>query len=388
MNIHEDLKAYLDGELDPRRAAEVRAAIEADPELQAEIDMLKKIGSSLSAHSGGSVTGKEAVLAGLKQKTARRPWWTLPSYQLAAVAGCVLVVATIFPVFTQAKQSGQRMESYAATRNLATSSEKALEKDAGVEAEAPAGSTAELKSYHAQGLIGKGEERSQAADMPVIDRDIIRNSTMTLESESVTKCLDQASALVTSLGGYMESKNFSRTEDGGGTATAVAKVPTDQYSTAFSKLHDLGKVLSESESSDDVTKKTTALRAQSSYLNKKLANLQRQYRNASRRERADILWRIEEVKDELGGTKTNLKNITNAAAMSTIVLTIEEVKKVGLRDGSDNWSGNVVNSAMNNFKIAAQLLGAVCINVLAFAPFWLPVALFIWWRGRRPSASA
>ena len=98
----EDLAAYADGELDAARHEEVRAAVEADPELAAEVEAHLKLKRQLSAHfapiTEGPVPSRFADLlrpepapvadfASAREKRHRRPgvhWGWIAGPALAA----------------------------------------------------------------------------------------------------------------------------------------------------------------------------------------------------------------------------------------------------------------------------------------------------------------
>jgi Domain of unknown function (DUF4349) len=112
VSVHEDLKAFLDGELSPERAAEVQAAIDQDPALRDEVLFMKNISGAI--HSAA----KEPQVAGLEEavKKAAKPRWSFSfprwlSYSAAGLAGVFLVGlvgTTFFPVFGQANLAAKK----------------------------------------------------------------------------------------------------------------------------------------------------------------------------------------------------------------------------------------------------------------------------------------
>ncbi|MBZ0214065.1 MAG: hypothetical protein K8H99_09720 [Nitrospirae bacterium] len=67
MNIREDLKAYLDGELSPQRMEEVRAALEADPALREELEFMRLMGFEIKRMAAEPhVAGVEGALGRLR----------------------------------------------------------------------------------------------------------------------------------------------------------------------------------------------------------------------------------------------------------------------------------------------------------------------------------
>jgi len=110
MSLHEDLKAYLDGELDSVRAEEVKTALERDPGLRRELSELR----SLSEHLQGAaaeirINGLEKTLAALERSDRSRRSGIerlLWGGGLAVAAAFVWVM--LFPVFSQAKQAAKK----------------------------------------------------------------------------------------------------------------------------------------------------------------------------------------------------------------------------------------------------------------------------------------
>jgi anti-sigma factor RsiW len=82
----EELSALLDGELDPRRAEEVRALIQADPALRAEFDALAQLDSRLSAAAAETAFTPEVSFP--ESETSGSPAWQWG-------AGLAVVVALI-----------------------------------------------------------------------------------------------------------------------------------------------------------------------------------------------------------------------------------------------------------------------------------------------------
>ncbi len=88
MDIRENLKAFLDGELSPTDAALVAEAIRTDPMLAEEVEVLRSIGNLLlAARSEFEPVGKEELLARFAAKPRRtRMRWLIPCLTAGAVA--------------------------------------------------------------------------------------------------------------------------------------------------------------------------------------------------------------------------------------------------------------------------------------------------------------
>ncbi len=145
MNIREDLKAYIDGELPLKRAREVKAAIDADPQLQQELEQMKMLSSEIQAISGELHSlGKDKV-RGLVTRPAR-PWWHPYSGQGRYVwsAACFVLLALItVPILSAGSSASLRglsfasgsaeMDSVAADASLKKESAESPARDAEME---------------------------------------------------------------------------------------------------------------------------------------------------------------------------------------------------------------------------------------------------------------
>ena len=96
MNYSEDLKAYLDGELDLARSTEMERELASNADLRAELADLKKVGDSIKAMAlQPEALGLEQTLAALNRKPSNRHSFTFPwlwGSGLATVAALVVVV--------------------------------------------------------------------------------------------------------------------------------------------------------------------------------------------------------------------------------------------------------------------------------------------------------
>jgi len=92
MSMREDLKAFLDGELDRTRSDEVKAALERDPNLRKEAEQLQAVSSAIRSHAAEiAPEGIERTLAALAKSKPRSrfvmPWgWAVAGALSTAVA--------------------------------------------------------------------------------------------------------------------------------------------------------------------------------------------------------------------------------------------------------------------------------------------------------------
>lgn len=122
--------------------------------------------------------------------------------------------------------------------------------------EVPAGAFADHnESAKSASLSGAGI----ASAVPVSDRKIIKNMSVSMESREYDKALTGVLAMITELGGYVESSS----EDGNSLyrepnvsrryAHITARVPADKLGAAPGKLSEIGNIISKQEDSSDIT---------------------------------------------------------------------------------------------------------------------------------------
>lgn len=96
MSMRDDLKAFVDGELPAMRMAEIREAIERDPELAKELGELQRITTAIRGNAEDfQPVGLEQTLAALK-RTRKRSWVWL-AWPLGLAGAAALAFVTIMP---------------------------------------------------------------------------------------------------------------------------------------------------------------------------------------------------------------------------------------------------------------------------------------------------
>ena len=95
--IQEDLKAFLDGELSPERAAEVQAAIDADPTLREEVEFMKALGFEIKKMKAEpAVQGAEKAMAGVRR--GRSSWLLRNRWMMGSALTAVMLLVIVPPM--------------------------------------------------------------------------------------------------------------------------------------------------------------------------------------------------------------------------------------------------------------------------------------------------
>ena len=119
----ENIKSYLDGELDIAQKAEVETHLHNDAELQKMVEEFSAISTTLKTADSGEPYGFEKLEERLKEgpKVAiyekKKIWRTAINWS-AGSAGVLLLAAFMFPVFAQSKDAAKRSMSAGSIRNV------------------------------------------------------------------------------------------------------------------------------------------------------------------------------------------------------------------------------------------------------------------------------
>jgi hypothetical protein len=112
----------------------------------------------------------------------------------------------------------------------------------------------------AESLSAPTDETKGASNLETAQRQVISTASVALEVADVQDRLNQVRTIVESLGGFIENLSSGGSEERQH-ATASARVPQPQFFTAMERITALGKVLSQSVGSEDVTERFIDLQA-------------------------------------------------------------------------------------------------------------------------------
>lgn len=157
------------------------------------------------------------------------------------------------------------------------------------------------------------DERADGA--PKQQRMVHYDGSIQLRVTDPRKTLDEAAAMATSMGGFVEQQNETM---------VMLRVPVDHIREAFTKLLGLGDVLSKSLSAADITDAFTAtelrlktMRTSRDRLIVLLANVK------DEDERLEILGQIRRLTEEIDALDMRVKTLAKLAAFSRLTLEVQ-----------------------------------------------------------------
>lgn len=241
-DIREDLKAYVDGELSESRRIEVEAAIAADPELEREVLLLRRLSYEITQVARDvDVVGANETLARLRKR--KTPLWA-PVFGTAA---CVLLVVVLYPLVAtptvRAKWTSQDISREERSRSTAASSPAMKSAPAPTEMEAKLSESDKRDSelHEKKKVVNReaakfNQDGADSSISPVVER------TITVAS------LDKAVQKISKLG---TQTIFEKSEGGAGATFANVKdFDHDDTITIVIRESDLSGVLAEIQSMD------------------------------------------------------------------------------------------------------------------------------------------
>lgn len=402
--MKEQLKPYLDGELDSVNRIEFEALLKASPELQREADDFSQISDSLKTADSGVPYGKDELMKKLAQPAAsesnRKLWRT--AWIWSGSMACLVVAAMMWK--PMAKSGNSSFES-AGSADAAMATATTMAKTPLGGQAAPMSEESSTPESLQDGLQGQLEEAAKktkaltaepkslngyansSADYSGVVRDGMRTSTsMSLDTpagiyverqgdiqvkvQDLSQTVDLTIGIAKSLDGFIVSSNLSKKEDGG-EANVILRVPTTNFTTAINKIQAAGEVISMNNSSQDITSETVDSNSRMNYWAVEEQRLIEALKKSKESRKWEIRQELNNVRANLESQRAMVKSLRDRAKYSTI-----QAKFVsGDVGGKSSWAKNTFKDAKGGLGSIGEVLGIMGIYTLVFIPVWLPLVI-------------
>lgn len=409
MSFMDDAKAFVDGELEVMRAAEIERAMETDADLREEINAMKALGFELKRTAvAHPAKGAEKALEGFR----RRP--LLYRIPVPLVAATCLVVASLsaIPLIAQEREAAKQSVMPEIAASITTRSGKGIggaqDSDGsegmayrggestngatesptfGIDNLKPPRSLDESKAPMAGFSINPGETstpKGGSPDLKVLSPDLIRTASMSVKVTSAKQALEKAITLSKTMGGFYQSSQHSAGENQNPVAQVTLRVPVNMFDTTLTSLREFGEVVDEHSDSQDVTVQIADVGARLKVLRAEEESYVTMLR-AGRKigEILEIKDRLSTVRQEIESLTAQLKTLKNQSSYSTIACSFSERPRVKVEEPPKEWSDDTWANAVNGLKSVGRSLGQAAIFIFVFAPVWLPIAFLGWFLVRR-----
>lgn len=211
-----------------------------------------------------------------------------------------------------------------------------------------------------------------------IDRKIIRNADLTLETETPTDGLRKITSVAESHGGFVVTSEFKQNSVAAGakpsqSVTVVARVPASQFALALEQIRTAGdRVIQEKVSGQDVSEEYLDVEAR--LRNKKA--LEAQFldimKQAHKVEDAlDVQTQLADVRTEIERLEGRRRFLENQAALSTITITLQ--MPLPIVATTTTGFGTTIKHA---FGDAVDTAAAIILFVIQAVIVLVPIAVF------------
>lgn len=246
--------------------------------------------------------------------------------------------------------------------------------------EAPSEFSNSVSSGAGSTSTGTGTGTVTNSDLDISDRMLIRYVTVSCETLRFTELTSDLESQVASLGGYIESKNFSGTGNAGDlrTASYTIRVSSEDLDTLVNSIGNAAVITSSNESTEDVTlsyadtqARIESLRVEQETLNNLLAQATD----------LDIVLQLQNeltnVRYQIESYESQLRVLENLSSYSTLTLYVTEVleetepeephvktfsEKIsdsfhdGLEDAKESWQEFVIGLAGRVIPVSVTIV--------------------------------
>lgn len=252
----------------------------------------------------------------------------------------------------------------------------------------PPGNQAKQEGQLQAGRLASSTDASQqvslsAADQvqnqnQVVDRKIIRNSDIILETDDPTDGQRKLTSIAESLGGFVVTSEFKQNDTvmpgrPGQVIKVTVRIPSNGFGQAVETIRTLGRVIDEKESGQDVTEEYIDLEARirtKKALEAQFLEIMKQARKVS--EALEVQSQIADVRSEIESLEGRRRFLENRAALSTINITLQTPAPV-VTATTRGFTHDVKQAFGDGIDLAASIVT----GLIRLAIVMIPIVIFI-----------
>jgi hypothetical protein len=415
----EEVMAYLDGELAPARAREVLAHLESCAECRAITDQLREVSTNLQEWTIDPPPATLVAPAGVPKAPRRgllswldgRAMFGLPRWAIVAASGVAAALALVVAGQTF-MQSRAVPAQFGAADTVELNGPLDRLQQLGYPSPANALKKSEAKRFNGgpggrggrAGVVGGaaagaqvstgGGDASQPAGGADATQMMVRTATISLSTDKFDDIRAVLERVVTAHHGAVAALTASGDPPNQRSINATLRVPVAELDAALAAVRALGRVVQESQSSEDVTDahRDLAIRISNS-------KIEEQRLDQILRDRTGKLSDVLSVEQEQSRVRTEIEQMEaqelamrNRAALSTITVDVSERYVADIADSSNPMPVRVRlrNAFVDGARGAIESVVGVTLGVLSAAPtllLWTALLFFpvrlTWRRVRR-----
>jgi hypothetical protein len=234
-----------------------------------------------------------------------------------------------------------------------------------------------------------GEEKSDRAEVQVtkVERQVVYVAALTVRADDVAAAAERAKTVVAGAGGHLAKEESDSSDHSGASANLVFKVPPARYQEVLRTLgRDLGRRLTLTQGTEDVTLKVADVESRLKSAEKALASLRELLGKAgSINHLLEVEREIADREADLESLQAQQKELAARTSMATVTLNLVAPTTEAPPDPDDEPAGFLGGLSKGWRALTAFLSEAV--TVLGVLLPWLlvaaPVVLLLVWLARR-----
>lgn len=229
----------------------------------------------------------------------------------------------------------------------------------------------------------EGDYEASAGETPAItERKLIRNITLSTETEDLDTLLAAIDSKVAALGGYIENRevytgSHYSSYRAARRATLTVRIPKDKLDIFVVHVSNESNVISSSESSDDVTLTYVSVQSRMVALQKEEARLLELIDKAANlTELLELEKRLTEVRTDLENVTSQLLLYDNLVDYGTISISIQEVQQLTPVEEPGFWS-RISTGFMESLQNLWEFMKELTIFLVVILPYLIPTVLIV-----------
>ncbi|NTV64995.1 MAG: DUF4349 domain-containing protein [Oscillochloris sp.] len=241
-----------------------------------------------------------------------------------------------------------------------------------------------MSSASQSALANANEPLPAQANLPVQERMIIRNASLTIEVADVGQADEQIRALINQAGGYILTSSTS----GEGNEMSVVlstRVPAAQFDTALSAVQSVAaKVRQRSVSGEDVTEEFVDLTSRLHNLEITRDRVETMMGQATKiSDMLTVSATLSDIQGQIEQIQGRMQYLSQNANLSTIDVSIQPVPVVPIMSEQGWQPVAVARGALHDVIVTGQGLINLLIVIVIWMPLIVPPLLLAWWAWRR-----
>jgi len=374
----DELMAYLDGELTPERAATIRTHLSECAVCQALAADVHRTSTALREWDvpapPDSLRAPAMRVRDWRRLRTRFASWPAAVRHVAAAALCIVAAGAVIWVF--------ELEPPFALSAPAARSESRDVVSIAVDRQPGAGGSARVTPRTATSApaASRAEAQPPAAAPASSGPQIVRTVSLTMVTRDVASVRPALEGLLRELGGFFGSMQASEEGDVA-TLRATLRVPAGRLEAAVTTLRQLGRVIDETRTGEDVSERVRDIEARltnSRNTEKRLTEVLRT-RTGDVADVLEVEREIARVREEIERMDAERNDLERRVAYATITLNVSQERQATLDIGPLPLSARFHNAAVDGLRRAFASIVEVTLSVLHIAPVVLLWTVVLWW---------